>query len=139
VVPRPATLDSPGSFLEIQILVLYPRHPEPRKTECGAQQFVFRSPPGDSSAHYCVRTTGTEEGPPTRLLGQKKLSREVVSELISEEGVIQGKMFSGRVGLLLQEWKEREGMDRDSTVASLWARCAAQVILNSPPNRGSGV
>lgn len=116
MVPRPAALDLPGSFLEIQILGLHPRHPEPRKTEGGAQQSVFRSPPGDSSAHHHVRTTGTEERPPVRLQGQKKLSREVVSELSSEEGIIQGKMYSGRTGFLLQDWKEREGMDHDNTV-----------------------
>lgn len=53
---------------------------------------------------------------PTRLLGQKKLTREVVSELSSEEGIIQRKMFSGRTRLLLWDWKVRRGKNHDSCV-----------------------
>lgn len=139
VVPRPATLDLPGSFLEIQILGLHPRHPEPRKTEGGAQESVFRSPPGDSSAHHRVRTTGTEETPPWDFWVRKSFLERLclswaLKKALSRERCIQaGQDSFCKIG------KKERAWIMTALWASLGARCAAQVIVNSSPNRGSSV
>lgn len=138
VVTRPATLDSPGNFLETQILSLHPRHAKPRKTEGGAQQSIFRSPPGDCHACWCVRTVGTEEGSNKTSGSEKSFQRGCVwAELWGRHYPEQN--VSGRTGLLFKTGKWEKVWVTTAVCANLCAGCATQVFSNSPPDWGSGV